>query len=89
MAVAIRLDQLIKTAEVADQVELARVGHVTRARPTQIMNLLQLASDIQEEILFLPVTESGRDKLTEKELRPTAAEAAWGRQRRIWTRLQS
>ena len=30
--------------------DLARLGHVTRARITQIMNLLMLAPDIQEAI---------------------------------------
>jgi hypothetical protein len=54
MALAIRFDQLIRAGVVADQAELARLGHVTRARLTQIMNLLCLAPDIQEAILFLP-----------------------------------
>lgn len=61
MALAIRRDQLIFDGEVTDQAELARLGHVTRARLTQIMNLLCLAPDLQEQILFLPVTERGRD----------------------------
>jgi hypothetical protein len=55
-----------------DQAELARLGHVTRARLTQIMNLLCLAPDIQEQILFLPATERGRDVVAEKQLRPVA-----------------
>ena len=36
------------------------MDHVTRARLTQIINLLNLAPDIQEEVLFLPPTEKGR-----------------------------
>ena len=84
MALAIHFDQLIRDGVVADQAELARLGHVTRARLTQIMNLLNLAPDIQEEILFLPRTESGRDAVTERELRPIAAELDWRKQRRIW-----
>lgn len=84
MALAIRLDELIQSGAVADQAELARVGHVTRARLTQIMNLLQLAPDIQEEILFLPVTVRGRDAVTERDLRPVAALADWKKQRRTW-----
>ncbi len=84
MALAIRLDHLIQSGEVADQAELARVGHVTRARLTQIMNLLQLAPDIQEEILFLPVTERGRDAVTERDLRPIAAIVAWKTQLVTW-----
>lgn len=42
MALAIRLDQLIRDGVVADQAELARLGHVSRARLTQIMNLLMV-----------------------------------------------
>lgn len=87
MALAIRLDQLIRDGVVTDQAELARLGHVTRARLTQIMNLLCLAPDIQEQILFLPATERGRDLMTEKQLRPLAALTDWRKQRRMWARF--
>ena len=87
MALAIRLDQLIRDGVVADQAELARLGHVTRARLTQIMNLLCLAPDLQEQILFLPATERGRDAITEKQLRPIASIPDWRKQRRMWLRL--
>jgi len=53
MALAIRLDYLITSGQFTDQAELARVGHVSRARLTQIMDLNLLAPDIQEEILDL------------------------------------
>ena len=69
---------------VADYAELARLGHVTRARITQIMNLLNLAPDIQEEILNLPRVESGKDPVTERDLRPIVAELDWERQRKMW-----
>jgi len=46
MALAIRFDRLIKSGEVTDQADIARLGHVSRARVTQIMNLLLLAPDI-------------------------------------------
>jgi len=88
MALAIRLDQLIRDGVVTDQAELARLGHVTRARLTQIMNLLCLAPDLQEQILFLPATERGRDAITEKQLRPIAGTPSWKKQRRIWQRSQ-
>jgi hypothetical protein len=58
MALAIRCEELVRRGEVADYADLGRLGHVTRARMTQIMNLLNLAPDIQEEILFLPRTQS-------------------------------
>lgn len=84
MALAIRMDQLIRDGVVADQAELARLGHVTRARVTQVMNLLCLAPDIQQAILFLPATVRGRDAVTERDLRPIAGVPDWRKQRRMW-----
>ena len=53
------------------------------------MNLLNLAPDIQEAILFLPRVESGRDPVGERELRRVAAKAEWGKQRRKWKCVRS
>lgn len=86
MALAIRFDSLVREGAVSTQAELAAVGHVTRARVTQIMNLLHLAPDLQEAILFMPLVTRGRDPVTEHDLRPIAAEVDWGRQRRLWRR---
>ncbi len=52
MALAIHFEDLIKQGVVTDYADLARLGHVTRARVTQIMNLRLLAPEIQEELLF-------------------------------------
>lgn len=87
MALAIRFDGLVRRGEVRDYADLARLGYVTRARITQIMNLLNLAPDIQEAILFLPRTVKGRDRLREKEVRPIAAVPHWSRQRKMWAKL--
>jgi hypothetical protein len=84
MALAIRFEELIASGAVHDYAELARLGHVTRARMSQIMSLLNLAPDIQEELLFLPPTTEGRDPIGERDLRPIAAEADWQKQRRLW-----
>jgi len=84
MALAIRFEQLIRDGVVADQAELARIGHVSRARLTQIMNLLNLAQDIQEALLFVSASARGREMLTEKALRPIAAQTAWSSQRGMW-----
>ena len=89
MALAIRFDQLLRDGVVKDQSELARLGHVTRARMSQIMGLLNLAPDIQEALLSLPRVTSGKDPVTEKELREVVAEVDWGRQRRRWGRMGS
>lgn len=87
MALAIRFEGLIRDGEVADYAEIARLGHITRARVTQIMNLLHLAPDIQAAILSLPRTESGRDPITERDLRPIAAIVDWRKQRRAWREM--
>jgi hypothetical protein len=87
MALAIRFDGLLHAGEVQDYADLARLGHVTRARVSQIMNLLNLAPDIQEEMLFLPVVTAGREPVKEWQVRPIAAVAEWGRQREMWGRL--
>lgn len=84
MALAIRFDRLIEEERLEDYAQIARLGHVTRARMTQIMNLRLLAPDIQEDILFLPRVYQGRDPITEKDLRPIAAEQDWATQRRMW-----
>jgi hypothetical protein len=52
LTLAQRFDELVPTGVAADYGNLARLGHVTRARVTQIMNLLGLSPDIQEQILF-------------------------------------
>jgi hypothetical protein len=87
MALAIKIDGLITSGAIADQAEAARVGHVTRARMTQIMNLLLLAPDIQEAILNLPRVTRGRDRIVETDLRPLVAIADWREQRRVWNAI--
>jgi hypothetical protein len=85
LALAIRFETLIREGQMRDQAELARSGHVSRARLTQIMNLTLLAPDIQEEVLFLPRTEHGRDPIKLALLQPIALELDWRRQREMWS----
>ena len=84
MALAIRFDQLIRDGVVAAQAELARLGRVSRARVTQIMNLLYLASQMQDSLLFRSSSTKGRDCVTERRLRAIADIASWQRQLRTW-----
>jgi hypothetical protein len=87
MALAIRFDGLIRDGKVRDMSELARLAHVTQPRMTQIMNLLHLAPDIQEELLFLPLVTDGRDPIHERMLWPVAAVVDWREQRDLWREL--
>lgn len=87
MALAIRFEGMLRNGEVRDQSELAYLAQVTQPRMTQILNLLHLAPEIQEEILFLPQVIEGKDPVHEKMLRPIAAEPDWGKQRRMWAKF--
>jgi hypothetical protein len=89
MALAIRFDGLLRSGAVADQAELARLGHVTPARVTQIMNMLCLAPDIQEELLFLPLVHEGRGVPWERRVRKIVGVLDWAEQRRMWGRVAS
>ena len=87
MALAIRFEQMLRDGTVSDQSAVARLVHVTQPRMTQIMNLLHLAPDIQEELLLLPRMTAGRDSITERDLRPVAAEVDWRKQRERWSEV--
>ncbi len=87
MALAIKFQDMVQRGEVNDYADLARLGYVTRARLTQIMNLQLLAPDIQEKLLFLPPVQDRRDRIRETVLRPLCSEVAWDLQRRAWSQV--
>src|SRR5204863_238200 len=87
LALALRLEAQLRQGVLKDNAEVARVGHVTRARVSQIVTLVHLAPDIQEAILFLPRTQRGRDPVILSDVIPIAMELDWKRQRRAWRRL--
>ena len=87
LALAHRFEALLAAGEAADYATLARRGRVTRARLSQLMNLLLLAPDVQEEVLFLPRVPRGRDPVQLRHLQPVALEPCWREQRRMWRRL--
>ena len=89
MALAIRLERLLQSGEVGNLTELARLGHVTQPRMSQILNLTLLAPDIQEELLFLSRVTAGKPTIHEKMLRPVSAETDWGKQREMWSQVSS
>jgi len=84
MALAIHCDELLRTRKVVNQSALAEYAQITPARLTQILTLLNLAPDIQEQLLFLPRTIRARDEIRELHLRRIAMELDWGAQ---WPRV--
>jgi hypothetical protein len=78
---------LVRAGEIGSYSALAALGHVTRARVSQIMNLVCLAPDLQEALLFLPLTQRGRDPILLADLMSIAAAFDWRKQRRLWRKL--
>ena len=72
-----------------DYTDLAKLGRISKPRITQIMNLLNLAPDIQEYLLFLPPTTSCRDQISERRLRGIAKLVDWSEQRKLFPALSA
>jgi hypothetical protein len=87
MALALRFEQLLATGVVKDFRTLARLGHVSPARVSQIVSLLHLAPDIQEALLFRRRPERGRDSLDLGKVLPLTKVWDWQKQRRMWRNL--
>jgi hypothetical protein len=83
MALAIRFEGLVREERMRDYAELARLGSVTRGRMTQIMQLLHLAPDLQEQLLFLAETPG----LNERNLRAIVRHIDWSEQRRMFDQI--
>ena len=80
MALAIKFQDMIERGQVRDYADIARLGYVTRARVTQVMNLLNLAPDIQEALL----QGSMNPDLTEREARGVTRFVFWEQQRKLF-----
>jgi hypothetical protein len=88
MALALHVEALVRDGTVSSYADVARLGHVSRARVCQILSLLQLAPDLQEQLLFLPRPAHGRDPLPFRQVLAIAAVLDWDEQRRRWRKLQ-
>ena len=87
LALAHHFQELLDGGVVRSQRALAELAGLTPPRVTQLMNLLLLAPDIQEEILFLPRVTQGRSPITERALRHVVATPVWSEQRERWEQL--
>jgi hypothetical protein len=83
MALAIKLD----SQAAASNAEVARLGHVSRSRLSQILNLRLLAPDIQERLLFLEPVARGREPIHERALRQVTRYVDWAEQRLALQRI--
>ena len=88
LALALKFEEMIGSGVVDNYAVLAQLGRVSRSRVSQMTNLLSLAPDIQEEILFLQVDEAKRLRISEPLVRQLSAILDWGEQRAWWRRLR-
>jgi hypothetical protein len=88
LALAHALQRRVDAGEFADYADMARALGFSRARITQLMDLLLLAPDIQHEILHLEVPP-GAQPISERALRETVLKSLdWGEQRREWAAIR-
>lgn len=80
LALAHKIQEAIDEGLVRDRAEVARRLGVTRARITHLLDLLQLAPDLQERVLGFEAVD-GLDPLSERTLRAAARAGPWGAQR--------
>jgi hypothetical protein len=84
LALAIKFQDMVDRGEVRDYADLARLGFVTRARLTQIMNLLLLAPEIQEGIL----RGTNAEPIAERQVRSIVKIVLWEQQRLAWRKAE-
>jgi DNA invertase Pin-like site-specific DNA recombinase len=82
LALSHKLENLVRSGTIKDYTEVARLGHVSTSRLSQILRLLHLDPRIQERILFMEPWEDGA--ISERELRAIASETTWQRQRSLF-----
>ena len=70
MKLALQYNEILESGIIASQADLARQLGVSRAKVTQIMNLLKLAPEIRDFIANLEDTDERLQLLTERRLRP-------------------
>jgi hypothetical protein len=87
MGLALHVEALVGSGTISSYAEVARIGHVSRARVSQIVSLVQLAPDLQEHLLFLKRPGHGRESLPLRHVLSIAAFLEWDEQRRLWRKL--
>ncbi len=87
MALAIKFQEMLDRGEVRNYADLARLGYVSRARVTQIMNLLLLAPDVQTCLIDYGDARRSRSAITERDFRKASRIVSWVDQRQMLSRI--
>ena len=87
MALAHHFETAMEAGTIKGPSDAGRRIGITSERVTQVLTLRYLAPDIQEDVLFLEITEGG-EPFTENDLRKVARVLSWPLQRSLYARLQ-
>jgi hypothetical protein len=88
LALAHHLQRAIDRGLVPDRATVAKRLGLTRARVTQLLDLLLLAPDLQEQVLHLEAVD-GVEPVSERVLRAVARAGTWAEQRAAWKVVQA
>lgn len=88
LALAHRWNRLIDEGVVGSHAEIASLMGISRARVTQILDLLYLAPDIQEELLMCRTKQLTSITLPERSVRGITRIPIWAYQRKHWQGLR-
>jgi len=88
LALAHHLQSAIDRGLVADRAAVARKLGLTRARVTQLLDLLLLAPDLQAAVLAMEAVD-GAEPMSERALRAVAHAGSWVEQRAAWRKPRS
>lgn len=87
VAVAHHVDHLVRSGVAKSYADVGDLGSITRARVSQITNLLFLSPSIQERLLFMIRPAAGREQIGERDLRAICMEPDWSKQEVMFDRL--
>lgn len=86
LALAHHVESAIERGLFPDRAAVARKLGLTRARITQLLNLLLLAPELQQCVLSLEAVD-GVEPMSERAVRSVASALSWTEQKAAWTRL--
>ena len=89
MKEAMQHQKLLDTGLASSLADIARIVGVSRAKVTQMLNLLKLDEEIREFLLNLKETDGRLEKVTERRLRSMIRLAADEQRKWFWKLIKS
>jgi|SRR5277367_735958 len=88
LAMAHWFEEMIRSGEAKDYADVARLTCLCRERVSQIVRLVDLAPEIQLEVLYLQPVRGRAYPVSESAMRKIANTLDWNQQRRQWLEVK-